>query len=67
VFATMPGHNNDTVADPRYLDLVTRGLLRSASKLDAEHLEPAGKCAGQGLRRAPRRRSDARASRTTAG
>jgi type 1 glutamine amidotransferase len=27
VFATTLGHNNDTVADPRYLDLVTRGLL----------------------------------------
>ncbi len=29
VFATTLGHNNDTVADARYLDLVTRGLLWS--------------------------------------
>jgi len=27
VFATTIGHNNKTVEDPRYLDLVTRGLL----------------------------------------
>jgi hypothetical protein len=27
VFSTTIGHNNDTVADPRYLDLVTRGVL----------------------------------------
>ena len=41
VFATTLGHNNDTVADPRYLDLVTRGLLWSVNKLDQEHLKPA--------------------------
>jgi type 1 glutamine amidotransferase len=34
VFATTLGHNNATVADPRYLDLVTRGLLWSVGKLD---------------------------------
>lgn len=34
VFSTTIGHNNATVADPRYLDLVTRGLLWSCSKLD---------------------------------
>lgn len=34
VFATTLGHNNETVADPRYLDLVTRGLLWSVDKLD---------------------------------
>lgn len=39
VFATTLGHNNETVADPRYLDLVTRGLLWSAGKLDAAHLK----------------------------
>lgn len=33
VFATTLGHNNDTVSDPRYLDLVTRGLLWSTGKL----------------------------------
>jgi hypothetical protein len=31
------------VADPRYLDLVTRGLLWSVGKLDKEHLTPAKK------------------------
>jgi type 1 glutamine amidotransferase len=41
VFATTLGHNNDTVADPRYLDLVTRGLLWSVGKLDDKHLKPA--------------------------
>jgi type 1 glutamine amidotransferase len=34
VFATTLGHNNETVADPRYLELVTRGLLWSCGKLD---------------------------------
>ncbi len=41
VFATTLGHNNDTVADSRYLDLVTRGLLWSVDKLDESHLKPA--------------------------
>jgi type 1 glutamine amidotransferase len=41
VFATTLGHNNATVADPRYLDLVTRGLLWSVDKLDEGHLKPA--------------------------
>jgi type 1 glutamine amidotransferase len=43
VFATTLGHNNATVADPRYLDLVTRGLLWSVHKLDDDHLKPAKK------------------------
>ena len=43
VFATTLGHNNATVEDPRYLDLVTRGLLWSVGKLDAAHLRPAAK------------------------
>lgn len=34
VFATTLGHNNATVADDRYLDLVARGLLWSVGKLD---------------------------------
>lgn len=34
VFSTSIGHNNDTVADPRYLDLVARGLLWACGKLD---------------------------------
>lgn len=33
VFCTTLGHNNETVADSRYLDLVTRGLLWSVNKL----------------------------------
>ncbi|QVL32594.1 ThuA domain-containing protein [Telmatocola sphagniphila] len=34
VFGTTLGHNNATVEDPKYLDLVTRGLLWSVGKLD---------------------------------
>jgi type 1 glutamine amidotransferase len=41
VFATTLGHNNATVGDARYLDLVTRGLLWSVDKLDAAHLKSA--------------------------
>ena len=36
VFSTTVGHNNATVGDARYLDFVTRGLLWSCGKLDAE-------------------------------
>jgi type 1 glutamine amidotransferase len=32
VFCTTLGHGNDTVSDPRYLDLVTRGLLWALNK-----------------------------------
>lgn len=39
VFATTLGHNNQTVADKRYLDLVTRGLLWSCGKLQPEYLK----------------------------
>ena len=39
-FSTTIGHNNYTVEDPRYLDLVTRGLLWSAGKLNKEYLTP---------------------------
>ena len=41
VFGTTLGHNNETVADPRYLDLVTRGLLWSLDKLDDRYLRSA--------------------------
>lgn len=41
VFATTLGHNNQTVADARYLDLVTRGLLWSCGKLNDSYLKPA--------------------------
>lgn len=34
VFSSTIGHNNDTVADARYLDLVARGLLWACGKLD---------------------------------
>jgi type 1 glutamine amidotransferase len=42
VFATTIGHNNQTVADPRYLDLVARGLLWSTG-----HLTDDGKAAAE--------------------
>ena len=34
VFGTTLGHFNENVSDPKYLDLVTRGLLWSVGKLD---------------------------------
>ena len=43
VFATTLGHNTETVADGKYLDLVARGLLWSVGKLDEAHLKPAKK------------------------
>lgn len=39
VFSTTIGHNNATVDDPRYLDMVTRGLLWSCDKLNADYLK----------------------------
>ena len=39
VFSTTIGHNNETCADPRYLDLLTRGLLWAVDKLDEKHLK----------------------------
>ena len=42
VFSTTLGHNNVTVEDPRYLDLVTRGLLWACDKLDADGKPKAG-------------------------
>ena len=39
VFGTTLGHNNATVGDPRYLDLITRGMLWSLDKLDDKHLK----------------------------
>jgi type 1 glutamine amidotransferase len=35
VFSTTLGHNNETVGDPKYLDLVTRGLLWAVKRPDA--------------------------------
>jgi type 1 glutamine amidotransferase len=42
VFATTIGHNNETVADPRYLDLVTRGLLWTTGHLTEDGKPAAG-------------------------
>jgi len=42
VFSTTIGHNNTTVGDSRYLDLVTRGLLWSCGKLGADGKAMAG-------------------------
>jgi type 1 glutamine amidotransferase len=42
VFSTTIGHNNETVADARYLDLVTRGVLWAAGKLGADGKPAAG-------------------------
>ena len=39
VFSTTVGHNNQTVGDARYLDLITRGLLWSCGKLDSNYLK----------------------------
>lgn len=45
VFSTTIGHNNATVEDPRYLELVTRGLLWACNKLgpDSKPLPGYGK------------------------
>ena len=40
VFSTSVGHVNETVADDRYLDLVTRGILWSCDKLNGTYLKP---------------------------
>lgn len=42
VFGTTMGHNNDTMSDPVYLDLVTRGLLWACGKLDGDGKPVAG-------------------------
>ena len=36
VFSTTIGHNNVTVADPRYLDLITRGILWATGHLEKD-------------------------------
>lgn len=46
VFSTTIGHNNETVADPRYLDLVARGLLWACGKLTPDGQPAAGYGAG---------------------
>jgi type 1 glutamine amidotransferase len=42
IFSTTLGHNNETVADPRYLELITRGLLWSIGKLNDDGTPFAG-------------------------
>jgi len=42
VFSTTIGHNNDTVKDERYLDLVARGLLWACGKLGDDGKPVAG-------------------------
>jgi len=42
VFSTTLGHNTATVSDPRYLDLVSRGLLWSCNKLGPDGKPAAG-------------------------
>ncbi|MCW0218126.1 MAG: discoidin domain-containing protein, partial [Prosthecobacter sp.] len=39
-FSTTIGHNNETVSDARYLDLLTRGLLWACDKLTPEYQTP---------------------------
>jgi type 1 glutamine amidotransferase len=40
VFGTTLGHDNKTVSDDRYLNLVVRGILWSCDKLNPEYLKP---------------------------
>ena len=42
VFSTTLGHNNETVADKRYLDFVTRGLLWACDKIQLDGKPAAG-------------------------
>jgi len=42
VFTTTLGHSNETVSSPVYLDLVTRGLLWAANKLNDDGTPAAG-------------------------
>lgn len=50
VFSTSLGHNNDTVGDDRYLDLIARGLLWAAGKL----ADDGGPASGYWVEAAPR-------------
>ena len=42
VFGTTLGHHNETVGAPQYLDLLTRGVLWAAGKLDDGYLKTTG-------------------------
>lgn len=39
VFGTTLGHHNETVSDPKFLDLLTRGTLWACGKLDEQYLK----------------------------
>ncbi|HEX2748487.1 MAG TPA: ThuA domain-containing protein, partial [Verrucomicrobiales bacterium] len=39
VFGTTLGHHNETASDPKFLDLLTRGVLWSADKLNGDYLK----------------------------
>ncbi len=39
-FSTTMGHNTENVAEPNYLDLVTRGVLWASGKLNADYQKP---------------------------
>jgi len=56
VFSTTLGHNNETVGDARYLDLVTRGLLWSVGKLNADYLKPAKRVLADAPAAGPRKK-----------
>jgi hypothetical protein len=43
VFSTTIGHNNTTVSDARYLDLLARSLVWACAKPEQEYLKPAAK------------------------
>ncbi len=62
IFSTTIGHNNETVGDARYLDLVTRALLWSANKLNADYLKPYTGPAGKvTILPAPEKKEEAKA------
>ena len=42
IFSTTIGHNNDTVADARYMDMIARGVLWAAGKLGDDGKPVAG-------------------------
>jgi type 1 glutamine amidotransferase len=42
VFCTTIGHNNTTVQDPQYLDLVAKGVLWATDKMDSAGKPKAG-------------------------
>ena len=66
IFSTTIGHNNETVGDARYLDLVTRGLLWAANKLNADYLKPyAGPVGKVTILPAPAKKEEPKAAAAT--